>query len=142
MMVDEHSYLQLLELTFRAAQSLAGVSSPQLGLSDCNQLSANLFLHAATIYWLSQGTKAPAPEPDGASFYDFASTGVLTRATLETYLIMFEVFFEPTTDDEREFRHALWLLSGFGIREKGAPAVAIDGDCVAQSQREIDEMRS
>ena len=31
---------------------------------------------------------------------------------------MFEVFFEPTTNDEKGFRHALWLLSGFIIHEK------------------------
>jgi len=126
---------------FHVAQSLEGTSSPHPGLSDCNQLAAKLFFHTATIYWLSQGTKAPVPEPDGADFYDFASIGVLTRATLETYLIMFEVFFEPTTDDDREFQHALWLLSGFVIREKSTPPEAIGRDRIAQSQREIEQMR-
>ena len=54
---------------------------------------------------------------------------------------MFEVFFEPPTDDEREFQHALWLLSGFAIRERTGPTEIIDDKRIAQSQQEIEEMR-
>jgi hypothetical protein len=72
---------------------------------------------------LSEGTKAPVPYSEkGAFFYDFASIAVLTRAVLETYLTMFEVFFEPKSDDDFEFNHALWQLSGFIIRENHVPS--------------------
>lgn len=140
-MLDESSYLELLELTYLVAQSLQGRQAPNQCLPDCNQLAAKLFFHGATIYWLSHGTKTPVPKPDGASFYDFASVAVLTRSILETYLTMFEIFFEPTSDDEREFRHALWLLSGFVIREKHMPPITTSFETVAQSRREIQELR-
>lgn len=135
-------YLQLLDLTYQVAQSLNGKPAPDHRLRDCNKLAAKLFFHAATIYWLRQGTKAPVPGPEGAFFYDLASVAVITRAALETYLTMFELFFEPITDDEREFRHALWLLSGFVIREDHVPYDPTLKDRVANSQREIEEMRA
>ena len=58
-----------------------------------------------------------APSETDKLFYDFASSAVLTRTTLETYITLAEVFFDPTNDDELEFNHALWQLSGFILRE-------------------------
>ena len=141
-MINQDDYLQLLDLTYQVAQSLKGKTAPDHRLRDCNELAAKLFFHAATIYWLRQGTKAPVPEPEGAFFYDLASVTVITRSALETYLTMFELFFEPVTDDEREFRHALWLLSGFVIREDYVPYDPTLKDRIANSQREIEEMRA
>jgi hypothetical protein len=137
-------FLQLLDLAYQTIQSLAGKSSTDPRLPDCQQLADKLFFHAATIYWLRQGTKAPGPHfPNGEVwFYDFASTAVLTRAALETYLTLFEVFFEPATDDEFEFSHALWQLSGFVIRENFAISDPAFRQQVADSQKQIQEMRT
>jgi len=55
---------------------------------------------------------------------------------------MFEVFFEDIADDEREFRHAVWQLSGFVIREGTIFQDLVTGDRRAESQREIDKMRT
>ncbi len=140
--MDEKNYLQLLDLTYQVAQSLEGKQAPDHILRDCNELGAKLFFHATTIYWLSQGTKAPVPEPDGSFFYDFASVTVVTRTLLETYLSMFELFFESVTDDEREFRHALWLLSGFVIREDYVPFDPSFRNRIAKSQQDITKMRT
>ena len=54
-------------------------------------------------------------------FYDHTSIAVLTRTVLETYLNQYEVFFEPTSDDEREFRFHLWRLRGFLLVENTVP---------------------
>ncbi|MBE3117577.1 MAG: hypothetical protein IMZ50_02320 [Candidatus Atribacteria bacterium] len=67
---------------------------------------------------MNQGTNAPTPTPEGTHIFDFASAAVVTRAILETYMTMYELFFQPISEDEQEFRHAYWLLSGFVIREK------------------------
>ncbi len=118
MLVGQEDYLELLDLTFRVANSLKGKPAPNHRIPDCNKLAQKLYFHAATVYWLNQGTNAPVPIPEGTHIFDFASVAVITRSILETYLTMFELFFEPTTEDEQEFRHASWLLTGFLIREK------------------------
>jgi hypothetical protein len=141
-MSTQEQYLELLDLTYEVAQSLEGKLSANPYLPDCQQLAAKLFYHAATIYQLRQGTKTPVPYSEkGSFFYDFPSVAVLTRAALETYLAMFEVFFEPATDDEFEFSHALWQLSGFIIREKFPLSDPVFQNQVTKSQQEIQEMR-
>lgn len=116
-MFNHKDYLQLLDLMYQVAQSLEGKKHRDSRLHDCNKLALKLFFHAATLYWLRQGTKAPVPEPQGSFFYDMASAAVVTRSAFEAYLTMYEVFFEPISDDEREYRYALWFLSGFALRE-------------------------
>jgi hypothetical protein len=137
-------YLQLLDLTYEVAQSLKGKPSPDSRWPDCQQLAAKLFFHAATVYWLREAsTKAPVPRSlNGCSFYDFPSVAVLTRAALETYLTMFEVFFEPATEDEFEFKHTLWQLSGFVIRENYVSSDPALQSQFANAQKEIQDMRT
>lgn len=141
---DIHQYLQLLDLTYEVAQSLEGKPSADPRLPDCQQLALKLFYHAATIYCLRLGTKCPVPYSSerGAFFYDFVSVIVLTRAALETFFTLFEVFFEPTTEDEFEFNHALWQLAGFIIREDFDPSDPALKSQVANLQKEIQEMRN
>ena len=138
-----HEYLQLLDLTYEVAQSLKGKSLDDHRWPDIQQLALKLFYHAASIYFLRLGTKVPVPYStgQGAFFYDLASVTVLARAALETYLTMFEVFFEPTTEDDFEFNHALWLLSGFKIREDFIPTDPELQERIVSSQEEIQEMR-
>lgn len=137
-------YLQLLDLTYEVAQSLKGRLSPDYRWPDCQQLATKLFFHAATVYWLREAsTKAPVPRScGGCAFHDFPSVAVLTRAAFETYLTMFEVFFEPATEDEFEFRHALWLLSGFVIRENYRPSDPALQSQFSKAQKEIHDMRT
>lgn len=141
--LDLDQYLRLLDLCYEAAQSLKGKQSTMPHMPDCQQLAAKLFMHAASIYWLAQGTRAPAPTSlGGACFYDFPSIAVLTRAALETYLTLFEVFLEPATTDELEFNHALWQLSGFVLREGWVPQDPTLRDWARESGKEIHAMRS
>jgi len=137
-------YLQLLDLAYEVAQSLKGKPSPDSRWPNCQQLAAKLFFHAATVYRLGEtSTKAPVPYSlKGCSFYDFPSVAVLTRATLETYLTMFEVFFEPATEDEAEFEHALWQLSGFIVRENVVSSDPALQGRLDNAQKEIQVMRT
>jgi hypothetical protein len=140
---DINQYLKLLDLTYQVTQSLKGKPSSDPRWFDCQQLAAKLFFHAATVYDLRFGTKVPLlSSMNGADFYDFASVAVITRAALETYLTLFEVFFEPATDDEFEFSHALWKLSGFVVRENYIPADPELQSQFTNAQQEIQDMRN
>lgn len=134
-------YLQVLNLTYEVAQSLKGKPTEDPRLPDCQQLAAKLFFHCASAYWLSLGTNTPVPESaDGANFFDFASITVIARAVLETYLTMFEVFIDPV-DDEFEFRHALWQLSGFIVREGISPTDPSLEDAAIKAGQDIEHLR-
>jgi hypothetical protein len=140
---DVKQYLQLLDLAYQVAQSLKRKPASDSRWPDCQQLATKLGFHAATVYALRQGTRAPLPSSaSGANFFDFASVAVITRAALETYLTLFEVFFEPTTDDEFEFSHALWQLSGFIVRENYVPSDPALQSKFANAQQEIQDLRN
>jgi len=135
-------YLQVLNLTYETAQSLEGKLSEDPRLPDCQQLALKLFMHCASSHWLSLGTKAPVPESTGgANFFDFASIAVIARAALETYLTLFEVFIDPANDDEFEFGHALWQLSGFIVREGIAPTDPSLEEAAIEAGQDIEYLR-
>jgi hypothetical protein len=137
------NYLPLLDLAFDVAQSIKGKKTTDHIMPDCQQLALKLYMHAATIYHLRQGTKAPVPKSveEGTNFFDFSSAAVLTRAAIETYLTLFEVFFEPVSADEREFRYLLWILSGVIIREKYDPNDPSLSEQVLESKKLIANLR-
>ena len=139
---DLSQYLGILDLTFQVVQSLDGKPSPDPRLADCQHLAAKLFFHAATIYHLRQGTKAPlASLTNGADFSDCASVAVITRSALETYLTMQEVFFEPVNEDEFEFNHALWQLSDAIVLENYVPSNPVLRSQAANAQQQIQALK-
>jgi hypothetical protein len=112
-------------------------------MPDCQELAGKLFFHAASIYWLRQGTKAPLPGSGvEASFFDLTSTSVLVRACLDTYLTLFDVFFNHSTDDEFEFKHAMWRLAGEAVREHVVPSEPSLMDSYLLAQQEIKHLRA
>lgn len=141
MIFNPDDYILLLDLVYQVAQALEGKKASDSRLPNCQQLALKLFFHCSSIYSLMQGTKLPVPKPKGAFFFDFGSIVILSRAVIETYITMFEVFFEPTTEDDKEFRHALWLLSGFILREKYAPSTSEFQKEYDESREQIQEMR-
>jgi hypothetical protein len=140
--LDVAQYPSFLSLTFQVAQSIAGKQSADPRWPDCQELATKLFFHAATIYCLRQGTKAPLPgSGKEASFFDLTSVSVLVRACIDTYLTLHEVFFRPSTDDDFEFAHALWKLSGEVVRENVVPTdPALHGSYLL-AQEEIARLR-
>jgi hypothetical protein len=139
---SEEEYLALLELTYEVAQSIQGKVSIDGRKPDSQYLALKLYAHAATAYWLYQGTKAPVPaSTGGSSFIDFSSIAVITRAAIETYLSFFEVFVATLTDDEFEFNYCLWHLSGNIFFEKlGSVDSSLEENYKAKEE-EIAELR-
>lgn len=119
---SQQEYLDLLELEYEVAQTLNGKIFADGRLPDAQYLALKLFAHGASAHWLFQGTKAVVPtSTGGASFTDFASIAVISRAALETYLTFFEVFVSPSNEDEFEFQYCLWHLAGQVILEDFEP---------------------
>ncbi len=138
--IDE--YLQVLDLSYNVAQSLKGKPSEDPHLPDCQQMALKLFMHCASCYWLSLGTKAPvAKSAGGTIFFDFASIAVIARAALDTYLTLFDVFVDPASDDEFEFRHASWQLSGFIVREGLEPTDPSLKEAAIEAGHDIEHLR-
>lgn len=151
MNIPEH-YLRLLDLTYHVIQSLEGKTTERRRPSGilvvdtrwplCQRLAIKMFFHAATIYQLRQATSAPVA--GGIRYFDHASARVIARSVLEIYLKMFEVFFEPDTDDLLEFRFAQWQLSSLLKREdsirKMAPEDSKYQSEAARLQQRIQEM--
>lgn len=139
---NQDEYLLILDLTYEVAQVLKGETPSELHLGYCNELALKVFSHATTIYWLRQGTRAPVPYSIGESnFFDFPSVIVITRSLFETYLKMYEVFFEPSTDDDREFRFTLWQLAGMLVLDKWGKPDNLSEGVYEESQRYIKELK-
>lgn len=134
-------YLSLLDLTYRVVQALQGKKVTDERLYHCEGLAKKLFFHCCTIYSLSRGTFVQLRGAEQVGCHDFSSIAVLARAALETYLTMFEVFVAPATDDEREFQHECWLLSGFVVRERWQPSSRV-AEQFAAAKKDIQQMRS
>lgn len=140
---NDENYLKLLDLSYEVAQSLKGKLVSDGRMADCQQLAIKILYHATTLWHLRHGTKAPVPlSTCGSFFFDFASGAVVTRATIEAFLTLHEVFFASCTEDERELRYRVWQLSGFAIRDNLIPSDPDLQKLYADSQIDLAELRS
>jgi len=111
-------YEPLLDFVDRVAGSIDWKSEPDSRRHAVEYLTHKILLHARTISSLRRGGPVSHSSTDsGAIVIDFSSAVVVTRAALETYLNLFEVFFEPKDDDLFEYRRAVYDLAGFQILE-------------------------
>ena len=134
-------YVLLLDLLYRVVQALKGKKVEDPRTTDSQGLVAKLFFHASTLYYLKQGTKLGISSLPHVDFVDFASTAVIARSIIETYTIMFYIFFDLVPADEFEFRHASWLLEGFIIREQIDASENVSEQKTTELKNEIDTMR-
>jgi hypothetical protein len=118
-MIDDTLYPTLIDVTYEVLQALTIKPLPDYRFSTCIRLTEKILSHSATILHLDNGTTLYlSRHPKGAYSVDFQSVNVLARAILETYLKQFEVFFDPKSEDEFEYRYNVYQLDGFRIRER------------------------
>ena len=111
-------YERLLNFAHEVINSIKGKPEPDARKLAIEYLAGKIFLHAATVNYLRRGTNvALSAYSQDAHVIDFPSAVVITRAILETFLNLFEVFFEPVDDDEFEYRRAVYELNGFKALE-------------------------
>lgn len=111
---------QLLRFFKEVANSIPAKSKTDIRANGCKILAKKIYYHASSMYHLSLGTPIYG-ENEKAYIRDFASMIVISRAILETYLVLFEVYVEPKSLEELDYRDAVYSLKGFSIRETFVP---------------------
>ena len=112
-------YVISLDLLARAINANRGFSISDIidgeRLWDAHNLANKFFDHAVTVLYLLHGTRVQIPSFE-FRFVDSASIDVLTRATMEAFLVFHYVFFVPSEKEERDFRY--WAYKAAGIAER------------------------
>ena len=140
-------YPRVLNFTYEVVNSLKGKKEADERKFICEKLATKIFLHASTIHHLRSGSNVTLEAyPNGSHVVDFASILVITRAIFETYLNLFEIFFEPQNDDEFEYRYAVYQLRGLKIAEltiqNNPMAEGQDVDFILQVQQRFKDIES
>jgi len=116
----KHDYVKLLDLLARVIDANKGYSVNDISdgkrLWDAHNLANKFIDHAFTVLYLSHGTNVQDIPSFKSSFIDSASIDVLTRATMETFLVFHYVFFSPQTKEEKDYRY--WAYKAAGITER------------------------
>lgn len=114
------AYDELLNFFLDMNQSITTPKTPDLEQFD--RSVHKIFLHASTIGYLARGTRINLPhQKNQVIAVDFASILVLSRVVLEGCVNLHEIFFDPVSKDEAEYRIATYTLKGFVLREKYPP---------------------
>lgn len=113
-----NDFPKLLDFTHSVINSLGGKKEPDYRMLDCESFALKIFLQASTVWYLRLGTQVSLTGyGNDAYMVDFPSAFVIARSIFETYVNMFEIYFESISPDEFEYRHAAYQLRGFKIRE-------------------------
>ena len=119
-MDSKQEYRKLLDLLARVIDASKGFSVSDVSdgkrLWDAHNLANKFIDHAFTVLYLSHGTNVQDIPSFKFSFIDSASIDVLTRATMETFLVFHYVFFSPQTKEEKDYRY--WAYKAAGITER------------------------
>lgn len=149
-MNSEQVYVKLLDLLARVVEANKG---PLNGADDrllgAEELANKFFLHAASVLYLSRGTKLELSAFPSAQlkFLDPGSVNVLARAVLEAFLTFHYVFVQPKTLDEQNHRYWAWKAAGLTWRQKLSvsfeeQSVEEHRQKLAEEKEEIDELHS
>ncbi|BBP74203.1 hypothetical protein PHLH7_03070 [Pseudomonas sp. Ost2] len=98
-------------------------------------LSMKMFKHLCSVRTLLEACPFGTQTLPRFGYIDHSSVAALTRTAIENYLVMYWLHSE---DDQalREFRHMVWMYSGWKKRSKLIPTI----DEVLQSHREAIEL--
>lgn len=106
-------------------------------------LTYKFFAHCTTILRLYQREEARISFA-GKTYPDIASIRALVRVCVETYLTLFEVFFEHFNDnDTLEFRYRIWLLKGLapGLLLQERLPLLLDTETIADYSSQVEERK-
>jgi len=140
-------YVILLDLLAKAisvtkVSSISDVSERER-LLDAHKLANKFVNHASTVLYLSHGTVVrDLPPFKQFSFVDSASIDVLTRTTMEAFLVFHYVFFSPNEVEEKDYRY--WCYKAAGLAERqNLPEGIIEHKQQKMKEKEVlEEIRS
>ncbi len=148
-MDNKQEYLRLFKLLARVNDAVdvtsisdAGERERLIGAHDL----ANIFTaHALTILYLIDDTKIRVPSsfpPFKTTSFALASIEVLTRATIEAFLVFHYVFFAPTKADEKYFRYWSYKAAGITEWQKETESISEHEQEKAEEKKALDELRN
>jgi len=145
----KQEYLRLFKLLARVNDAVnvtsisdAGERERLIGAHDL----ANIFTaHALTILYLIDDTKIQVPSsfpPLKTTSFALASIEVLTRATMEAFLVFHYVFFAPTKADEKFFRYWSYKAAGITEWQKETESISEHRQEKAAEKKALDELHT
>jgi len=136
----EQEYLTLLKALVAVSKAAKGTpATDDERVLDAEGLLLKFFFHACSALYLSHSTTV---DEVGASFFDCASTQVVCRAALESFLVFEYVFTLPTSKDERDFRYWSWVYAGLLERQAFPVTLPESKQKLAAERALIDAFRS
>lgn len=143
-MKSKQTYEKLLDLLVRV---FAADNYLSLGDAEENErvliargLTDKFKNHAVTLLYLSRGTSLDFPSFK-FSLVDFASIDVLTRASLEAFLVFHYVFYAPATKEEKDYRYWAYKAAGIAERENDSASTKDYRQKQATERKELDKLR-
>jgi len=107
---------------------------------DAEGLYLRFVNYCCSIYYLLKGTESPIVENN--KFLDPGSINVLCRAALESYLVLYYVFFEAVDKNELELRYDIWLRQGTLIRIKQIPILVQHRNLYESAKRDDEKLKN
>ncbi len=112
MTVESKDLDRFISLLTEVIESLGGVVPSEKRQAESQALLEKMLQHALTMRLLYNRPHTLPLKVQGLTVYDFPSAMVLSRALLDTYLTLHEVFLAPKSPDEFDFSYYLWRIRG------------------------------
>lgn len=139
----KQEYVKLLDLLARV---FAADNYLSLGDAEENErvlitrgLTDKFKNHAVTLLYLSRGTSLDFPSFK-FSLVDIASIDVLTRASLEAFLVFHYVFYAPATKEEKDYRYWAYKAAGIAERQNFPPSSVELKQKLVVEKEELDKL--
>ena len=136
-------YLAMMDVFARCVEAVCGktVRGDSAFEADTQPLATKLFFHLGSVFHLQEGTSLPRIAEGPAHFIDFPSISILMRAAFETYLTFQFIFVQPTSVEERKFRHTVWVLGGLLDRQRFTTTTPEGKTKLQEEKAQIDGLR-
>lgn len=150
-----HSALDLYDVTVRGifteVYSARKITSLPNWMEYSNLLLDKFAIHSMSFFHLSKGIveHKKSGEQKKMYGYDLFTVNTTFRALLETYITFHNLFVEPETTDEAEFRFLMWKLDGLYQKRKydidnsdfhnAKEVLEKDNDLISQTQTKIEQ---
>ena len=144
-MDNKQEYVKLLDLLARVNDA---IDIPPISDADERErlvgahYLANKFTgHALTIHHLSRGyVIQDLPSFPKLNFRDSASIDVLTRASLEAFLVFHYVFYAPASIEEKNYRYWSYKAAGIVEWQSGLESISEHEQEKAEEKKELNKL--
>jgi hypothetical protein len=131
-MDEEYLELQSILLEIIKANKRAPIKGDE-SLNAAESLAVKFYEHSASIVYLYKDTILPEIN---LRFFDLASLNIIARAMIETFLVFYYVFSEPSNYEQKEFRYLAYWISGL-IERQNYPIESPQGKLILSNEKKV-----